>query len=282
MMYLVCALYGEAEPWIRYFSLKKQTEFHRLQVFANEQVTCVITGVGPMAAATALTEVLTVREAQGALTATDVLVNIGVCGCQDSAVPVGTVYLCHSIQDGTTGRVYYPDILYKHSFLEGSLYSSTKALTQEELQTQSCQLVDMEGAAVYQSAIRFFKTHQLFFIKIVSDYGVPDTKNAIEVPALMENAKTQTAPWLQGWIQQPVAESVFTKEQEEALDALCKLLKASVTMEMEIHQLMIWCKLSGQDGVALFYAFLQEQGVTEIKSKREGAALLAKFKQQLF
>lgn len=282
MIYLVCALYGEAEPWIGYFSLKKQTEFHRVQVFANEQVTCIITGVGPMAAATALTEVLTVREAQGALTEGDVLVNLGVCGCREAQMPTGTICLCHCLQDGTAGRTYYPDVLYEHPFLEASLYSSAKPLSKEEIQQQSCQLVDMEGAAVYQSAIRFFKTHQLFFVKIVSDYGVSGGDNGITVTTCMEQAQMQIAPWLQGWVQRPATEPVFTKEQEEALDALCVYLKASVTMVLEIRQLMTWCRLNNKDGVALFYEFLQELGVTEIKSKREGAALLAKFKQQLF
>lgn len=282
MIYLVCALYGEAEPWIGRFSLKKQTEFHRVQVFANEQVTCLITGVGTMAAATALTEVLTVREAQGALTEADVLVNIGVCGCQDRKVPVGTVYLCNRILDGTTGRVYYPDILYKHPFLEGSLHSSSVPLTQAEIQNQPCLLIDMEGAAVYQSAIRFFKTHQLFFIKIVSDYGVQASMTADRVTALVEGQIEAIGSWLEQWTMETWENPVFSKEQEAELQALCSFLKASVTMELEIRQVLTWCRLSGRDGVALFYGFLQEQGITEIKSKREGALQLANFKQQLF
>lgn len=282
MIYLVCALYAEAEPWIRYFSLKKQTEFHRVQVFANEQVTCVITGVGSMAAATALTEVLAVREAQGALSEDDVLVNIGVCGCRETQVPAGTVYLCNRLQDGITGRVYYPDILYKHPFLEGSLYSSAAPLTQAEVQAQPCGLVDMEGAAVYQSAIRFFKTHQLFFVKIVSDHGVQEAMAADGVTALIEAQTEAIGRWLAQRTANSVEKPVFPKEQEAEVQTLCALLKASVTMELEIRQLLTWCRLSGKDGVALFYGFLQEQGITEIKSKREGAQLLAGFKQQLF
>ena len=265
MIYIVCALYAEAAPYIQHFSLKKQTAFHRVQVFANEQVTCVLTGVGPMAAATALTEVL----AQSAIGPNDVLVNVGICGCKDGKVPVGTTYLCHTIQDGITDRTYYPDVLYKHPFLEADLYSSAVPLTKEAIQQQPCLLVDMEGAAVYQSAIRFFKTHQLFFVKTVSDYGC-------EADPVMGSVE-QVLSWL------PCTEeaALFTTEQEAELVKLCDLLKASVTMELEIRQLMTWCQLTGRDGVALFYTFLQQQEVDDVKSKREGAALLAKFKQQL-
>ncbi len=282
MIYLVCALYGEAEPWIRHFSLKKQTEFHRLQVFANEQVTCVITGVGPMAAATALTEVLTVQALKGALGEADVLVNIGVCGCQDPAVPVGTVYLCNRLQDGATGRVYYPDILYKHPFWERSLCSYARPLSQEELQKQPCELADMEGAGIYQSGIRFLKTHQMFFIKIVSDHGVQASMTAGGVTALVEGKVEAIGGWLEQWTMGTRANSVFSKEQEAELQALCVFLKASVTMEQEIRQVLTWCQLTGENGVAQFRTFLQEQGITEIKSKREGAQLLARFKQQFF
>lgn len=287
MIYLVCAMYPEAEPWITRFSLKKQTTFHRVQVFANEQIMCIITGVGSMAAATALTEVLTMQQMQGWLNPHDILVNIGVCGCKNTDVPCGTVYLCHSIQDGVTGRTYYPDILHKHPFQEESLYSAAKPLFRAEMQTQSCQLVDMEGAGIYQSGIRFLETHRMFFVKIVSDYGVQNGVQdgavlAETVQSLMAQPMEQIAAWLEPWLTAEPAQPVFTPEQETELQALCRFLKASVTMEQEIRQIMTWCRLNGNDGVAQFRVFLQAQGIEAIGSKREGALQLARFKKQLF
>lgn len=287
MIYLVCALYEEAEPWIHHFGLKKQTAFHRVQVFANEQVTCIITGVGAMAAATAVTEVLTVRQLQGALGTGDILLNVGVCACKHINAPCGTVYLCHSIQDGATGRVYYPDILYKHPFREESLYSATKPLSTAEIQAQSCNLIDMEGAAVYQSGIRFLETHRMFFVKILSDHGVQDgLQDGMVTGKTVQNLVMQNlekiVAWLEPWLTAAPEKSVFTTEQEADLQALCGFLKASVTMEQEIRQIMTWCRLNGNDGVAQFRTFLQEQGIETIGSKREGALQLARFKQQLF
>lgn len=283
MIYLVCALYPEAAPWIDRFGLKKQTAFHRVQVFANEQIMCIITGVGSMAAATALTEVLTVQQMQGKLQPDAILVNIGVCGCKDTNVPTGTVCLCHSIQDGATGRVYYPDILYQHPFQEKSLYSDTKPLSREEMQTQPCQLVDMEGAGIYQSGIRFLETHRMFFVKIVSDYGVQNgAVTGDTVQGLVAKQVEVLTQWLEPWLQTEAAQPVFTEEQEADLQSLCQYLKASVTMEQEIRQIMTWYRLNGNDGVAQFRAFLQAQGIEAIQSKREGALQLARFKQQLF
>lgn len=287
MIYLVCAMYGEAVPWIERFGLKKQTTFHRVQVFANEQIMCIITGVGSMAAATALTEVLTTQQIQGKFSAADILLNIGVCGCKDKEVPCGTTYLCHSIQDGATGRIYYPDILYKHPFQEETLYSATKPFSTSEIQSQPCRLIDMEGAGVYQSGIRFFETHRMFFVKIVSDYGVQSsvqdgTAIGQDVRTLVAQHVDTLVQWLEPWLTDDGETQIFTPEQEAELQTLCRSLKASVTMEQEIRQMMTWCRLNGNDGVAQFYAFLQAQGIEAIQSKREGALQLARFKQQLF
>ena len=59
MLYLITALYAEAKPVITRLSLKKNHQYIHSTVYENEQVTLLITGIGKLSAAIALTELLT-------------------------------------------------------------------------------------------------------------------------------------------------------------------------------------------------------------------------------
>ena len=61
MLTIYCALFGEAQEIIKIFQLKKETKNTHFQVFSDveQKIRLVITGVGAIAAATAVAEIST-------------------------------------------------------------------------------------------------------------------------------------------------------------------------------------------------------------------------------
>ena len=113
MLYLITAMYAEAQPLIRQYQLKKENAQMHFQVFSNESqcVRLIITGTGMIAAAAAVGFLCTAYP-PGEY---DFLVNIGICA---GAPMRDGLFLCSKITEMTTGKTFYPDLLYRHSLLE--------------------------------------------------------------------------------------------------------------------------------------------------------------------
>ncbi len=166
MLYVFCALYGEAKPFIEKYELERDMSFSHYQVFGNADMILTITGVGVLPAAMAVTEVCT----RIPPVSCDYLLNAGICGSIDSDVTAGDVFLVNKISDDVTKKEYYPDIIYKTGIPEKALCTVTVPGYVEGA------LTDMESSGVYAAGERFFSADRMVFLKAVSDMG--DTENA--------------------------------------------------------------------------------------------------------
>lgn len=162
MTYLITALDAEARPLIEHYRLKRD---HSLPytLYKNDDTVLLVSGMGKMNSAMAVSSLLGWRVPVDE----DILINVGVCGAPKS-YKIGEVLLIHQIIDND--RHYYPDILYTHPHQETSLICVDTP--QSELSDYP---VDMESVSVFKAASRFFKLHQMAFIKIVSDHFTPES-----------------------------------------------------------------------------------------------------------
>lgn len=160
MIYLITALDAEARPLIEHYRLKR---IHDLPypVYVGESVMLLVMGMGKTNALMALSALLGYRIPQQS----DLLINIGICAAPKSYT-IGDILIAHQIRDAD--RRYYPDILYSHPWHETSLICADAPVSEPAPFP-----VDMESAAVFQAASRFFKLHRLAFFKIVSDHFDP-------------------------------------------------------------------------------------------------------------
>ena len=207
MIYVFMALYAEAKPLIEKLELKKINSRFKFTQYESPEICLTITGVGSIAASTAVGAVCASRD----IDAADILVNIG--SCAGSASSLHGIYLIHKITDEVTGRTYYPDMLYKHTFdeveiitipsvktrekvaivsnpsirntekmqtisnpsvrMKGKMEVATASLVRDEEKQEliSAPLYDMEAAAIYQAGSYFVGPHQMQFLKVVSDEG---------------------------------------------------------------------------------------------------------------
>ncbi|EHO20852.1 hypothetical protein HMPREF9466_00879 [Fusobacterium necrophorum subsp. funduliforme 1_1_36S] len=153
----IFALYAEAKPFLEKWKCKKQNQYTKYQVFEAENVCCVITGVGAMNMAIHSTHFLSSRFPGGE----DIFCNIGVAGSGKKSFAKGELYLIHKIHAKESGRDFYPELLYRQNFKEASLESFSKIVGKEEEVRED--LVDMEGAAFFETMTFFVKKRQIFY-----------------------------------------------------------------------------------------------------------------------
>ena len=276
MIYIACAMYMEAAPFIRRFACKRDDTFHREQVFLGEEATVIITGTSPVPAAVALSEALALL-APGE---EDIFANIGLCGCSDRTVSAGSLYLVHSIAEHATGRRFYPDLLYMHEHLQGALTTFSAV----EHDGGDAFLFDMEAAALYQAAIGHFTTDRMFFFKIVSDHGYDSSDvSPTEVFELLEGTAPCVSETLLRFASFVPRHSRYSEEEEAVIDYFCRSLHCSVTMEHELRRLIQYYELERGYAIAHLRDFfpmhgLDYEGDVLLRSRKEGKDVLDAFR----
>ncbi|MDD5718029.1 MAG: hypothetical protein PHW64_09570 [Sulfuricurvum sp.] len=224
MIYLITALDAEARPLCDRYKLKRSNALP-YTLYTGENTVLLVSGMGKTNAAMAVSALLGWRLPSPG----DILINMGICGAPVN-YPIGDALLIHQIIDGD--RHYYPDILYAHSLAETSLICVD--IPQSSPQEYP---VDMESAGIFQAASKFFKLHQIGFLKIVSDHCAPDTvtKEGVirliashldtldYVSGLLTDVQTDHALFSQSEREEIDSfKSHFTKSQGDMLeDALC-------------------------------------------------------------
>ena len=286
MIYIFMALYVEAKPLIEKLDLKKINSRFKFTQYASPEICLTITGVGSIAASTAVGAVCASRD----IGEMDILVNIG--SCAGSASSLHGIYLIHKITDAVTGRTYYPDMLYRHMFKEAEIVTIPSVKTKEKsktvssptLELASAPLYDMEAAAIYQAGSYFVGPHQMQFLKVVSDEGngaavTPDM--LMECMRMHVDAMISFFDTLQAITKErKEQELVFSETETGWLVQLCEDLHCSAVMQASVEQLCRYWKLSGIDYVS-HISEMYAQGVLPCKDKREGKRLIDVFRKEL-
>lgn len=298
MITIYCALYQEAQGLISAYRLKKETARRHFQVFSSEEqgVRVVVTGVGAIAAAAAVAEISTCYLPER----TDLLLNFGSCaGGED--FPIGQMYLCHKLTEEISGRTFYPDVLYQHPFSEAEIVSTARVMDEKSVAEGAC-LYDMEAAAIYQAGSYYYGTHQMIFLKAVTDHGFAEKERGAINSGIfageqaftlqvfeekMEQVSDELISYINtlrkicDWQNESVSdEKERKKEAQDEAKRLGEALHFSVTMQAELSQLLFYWKLTGVYYDEFFETY-KEQGRLPAKDKREGKRILEELKARL-
>ena len=287
MIYLFTALYCEAHGMIKQFGLKKVDKSTHFLQFYNEdaRMRLTVSGVGEIAAAAAVASVCT--EFQPGLE--DFLVNIGICAGTPGQEGI---FLIHKLTEEATGKTFYPDILYRHSFQERCL------VTRRIPWDGTCRkdfildavLYDMEAAAVYQAGTYFFGPHQMVFLKLLSDHGVRERILPEQVEQLFALHRETISDFLKQLsiigkeCYSCLGISLHQQEMEEMeriLGQLCMDLHATKAMRDSLKQYLYYAVLAGIDYQSVIRSMYQEK-MLPCKEKREGKRCFEELKQRLY
>lgn len=192
MIYISFAFFKEAEPYIHKYQLKKYMHIHPFPIYHNEYMTIVITGMGVINASVGTTYMLSNFK----LSDEDLFANIGICGSNYEEHHIGDVILCNKIIQIWDEKSRYPDILYQHPFIEGSVETFMNVV-EERTPKLKGDTIEMEGAGMFKAASVFFPLHRMFFIKIISD-KLSDVHSVTEekVYDLMNGTHERIVHWL--------------------------------------------------------------------------------------
>ncbi|MCI6031375.1 5'-methylthioadenosine/S-adenosylhomocysteine nucleosidase family protein [Fusobacterium varium] len=275
MIYIAVALTVEAKPLITYFKLKKDNEIKKYQVFKNEEITLIITGSGIMQGAIAVTYVLGNLD----IGEEDIFVNLGICGAVKDSFSIGDIILCNKIINNCSKKNFYPDMLFKHKFKEGTLETFFQVVDEKmEKEKIKGEIVDMEGAGICEAASLFFSQHQINIIKIVSDYLNTSKITAEKVMELVENKINKIADWLVERKKFNVGnKEIFTLKEKESIKKIEENLRLTESMYYEFLELIKYYKIQNKsiENIILKYSDIK------IKDKREGKITFERIRKEI-
>lgn len=254
-MFFFVALYPEAKPLIRRFSLKKKKSSVPFDQYVSpdNRILLVVTGGGAVSMATAVGAVL--ASEPGGDRDLIQLVNWGCCGAEPGKGKIGEVYLCCKITEESTGRDWYPDVFSRGKMREAVLISADRLYRSAEEKKELAgrqfaepaealpRLHDMEGAAFFRAASFFEGPHQIHVVKVVSDQGDSGgvTKQSLE--ELMQQGEKQLFEVIPGFKMSPV----YFEETAADFVELERELDCSETMRHQIRELVHYARLTGWD-----------------------------------
>ncbi len=163
MVYILTALPCEAKALVDMLCLKREND-SAIDIFKNNDYVLAVSKPGKIRIAAAVGLLAGLSRPCNS----DVIINVGVCGSADKSIKTGTVLLCNKIVDYDTKKEFYPDILIRHSFLESAIatYSHRIGIGDETM----LPLADMEASGFIESASLFYRAHNIYCLKIVSDH----------------------------------------------------------------------------------------------------------------
>lgn len=171
MILLVTALKIEADPFISSFRLKRKMSVSSFSIYERDEIALIISGTGKLRAAVAATLLMTIY---GYDRTNTLLVNMGLCGCFDAHIPIGSCFQILKVSDMDTQRDYYPERFVLSAFPFQSLACYSHIVHKEDadinLRPEGTLLCDMESAGVMEAAARLLETHRVMMLKIVSDH----------------------------------------------------------------------------------------------------------------
>ena len=271
MITICTATHIEAEPFIKSFNLKKDLSEFKFQIFLSHNIRLIITGVGKIKAAIALTYLFTKYKPSYS----DILINIGLCGCRNKNYDIGDIFLCNKIIDHDTNRTYFTDILFKHIFKETSI--ETCSCISDRNTCLQGEIADMESSGIYESALTFIQPHEIFFIKIVSDYLSSEPPDMTAIKNLISQSSDKIISWINSIKDKFIFDyTILTPKDIQAIETISEHLKLSCTLKNELKQFAKYYLLQNNN----FSEIIKFTDKIHCKTKKEGKIYLEKIKQR--
>ncbi len=245
MLYITVAMQSEARPLISALGLKKNHWTTHFRVYDSTECALIVSGTGKVQSAVSTTFLL----AHYPIQKTDFFINFGTCGTTMPDIQPGTVFLANRIRDHETGREVFPDLLYRHGFMEAGLETFGQPVEQHHLNAlhPDTGLVDMEAYGAFESARHFLPVHRIAVIKIVLDYLSPGeiTKRHVE-EQVMSGAK-RVKKWIYEVSRHTPAAQACPTIHDPALD---RRLDLSSTLNIELANLTRYLNRADPQGVS--------------------------------
>ena len=250
---IVTASLTEAKPIIDALYLKRLPH-HPFNLYGDEQYLLIISGIGVLATATACSYAMALYHEEIMH-----IYNIGICGCVDEHISLGTPLLINKLYDPYQERDFYPDIILSHPFLERDLSSYAKPVYRWQKEDITTTLVDMEGVGFFTAGASYLGVHQMSLIKIVSDYLLDDnaTIDKAFIATLIQENITVLLEFINHY--HITTKALLCSDEQQLITQVLQQVKGSVTQKRQLKAYIKYykikhgiTKLSTQDIEQLF------------------------------
>ena len=157
MIHFVVATNSEARPLIDLFKLKKIKDLKQAFIYANQNISLIISGIGKVNAAIGVTQTYYYYNQKN----NNIWINIGLAG--HKYLKVGDICTINKITDNETKKIFFP-------FVNKFKMQNQECLSVgKQRKNYSSKVYDMESFGFYQSACKYSSKELLQIVKIISD-----------------------------------------------------------------------------------------------------------------
>jgi nucleoside phosphorylase len=270
MQCIISALKSESQPIIDSFGLKRNNSFP-FPVYQNQNISQLIVGVGKKNVEQRISSFFDYYKSKNMY-----FINIGIAGGGKANSKIGELYLINKIIDKQTKKHFFPDILANSTIDEHSITTVNQSVSNGAGSYTT--LVDMEASAIYQACMKRVATHQISFLKIVSDYMDEDmfalNKRMIQSLVMNKIEVIRTYIEKQNNIQKS-KKSILTNEDEDWINSTKILLNLSETQFYKVNSLFKGYRLKNS------YKKFEKNIFDKPKSKKERNQLFKKICEKL-
>lgn len=195
------------------------------------------------------------------LTADDYVLNVGICAGEKR----GSGYLINQVISMTSGRRFYPDILFDSGAEEMTVTTSPSVVTELE----NDMLYDMESSIICENVLKVIPPSNFAIYKVVSDNGGNfPSKN--EITQMIREHIDEIRKIAEMLISQAGAANY-----EFLPESIFNELSLTQYMRNELKDIEHYCSVSGKEDELLnLLKQMREEGLLPAKDKKTGREVL--------
>lgn len=268
---IVTALHAEASPLIDYFNLKKDIAFKKFEIFSNNRISVIVSGIGKIKSAVATTYFL------GQVDPVCVI-NFGICGTPKPDYKIGDLVVVNKITDVSGRREFFPDMIVKHHLREAHVTTFDTPVTMDMAVELNLDLVDMEASGFFQSASVFLPPDKIAVLKIVSDYLELEHVTREFVTELVQTKLSEIDNFIQHFSTVQFKNGgVFTEEENFLLGELSGRLRLTTAQNHLLREWATAYKITSKKEIAFLNEFLH----AKIQNKNERLLVFKRVRAKL-
>ncbi|KNY29948.1 nucleoside phosphorylase [Pseudobacteroides cellulosolvens] len=278
MIYIVTALMLEASPIIDHYKLKRDMSVHPYPVFANKDISLIVSGIGKVKSAIAITFLRSTYSS----TANHIIINVGFCGARIRKYPLGSLLLINKVTDLDTGKDYYPDVYAGYDLPKEPLACCSKPVTHDNSSYED-NFFDMESAGIMEASYKFFNTHQVAILKIVSDFLTPENLDKQVLRGYINN----NIPILDRIINELkqltlMVSSPNFEEEEKLISVISQNVRLSSAMKGILQTEVKKAKTKGLTAIEVLKKYLDNKANTKLEGKKIFVQIIEDIRQKTF
>ncbi len=159
MLIWITALHCEAKPVIDFYRLKKSPAHRGFDLYQNDDMCLVVSGIGKTSAAAATAWVAALLPSYTSIA----WINLGIAGA--AIQDIGSAFWIHKITSESPRQHYFPVPTFTTGFDSSACTTLDEASNEYHPET----LFDMEASGFFSTATRFSSAEFIHCLKIVSD-----------------------------------------------------------------------------------------------------------------